>query len=153
MRSCGIQLKVISLEQLKISILDVSLKITILRLQLHLPGANESPVSGLLTILFISQDSCMIHFYASAFRCRRHYSFRLSVRSYVHPSKDWNTLFAFVHGSVGLSNQLWPFFSGIFWVPMRSLPQCTSFVMIEYIVYILYWYAPLSSGRIKTLIT
>ena len=41
MRSCNIHLKAISLEMLKISILDMSLKITYLRLQPHLPRANE----------------------------------------------------------------------------------------------------------------
>ena len=36
-----IHLGTISQEMLEISILDVSLKIVIVRLQLHLPGANE----------------------------------------------------------------------------------------------------------------
>ena len=48
-------------------------------------------------------------FYASAFRRRRHYVFRLSVRPSVHPSEAWNTLFWHVHGSVGPPDQLWPF--------------------------------------------
>ena len=42
MRSCGIHLRVILQEMLKISSLDMNLNITNLRLQLHFPGANES---------------------------------------------------------------------------------------------------------------
>ena len=38
---CGIHLRVILHEILKISIIDKSLKINILRLQVHLPGADE----------------------------------------------------------------------------------------------------------------
>ena len=53
-------------------------------------------------------------FYASAFRRRRHYIFRLSVRPSVHPSarlsEAWNTLFWPVHGSVGPPDQPWPFY-------------------------------------------
>ena len=41
MKPCGIHLRAISHEMLKISILDVSLKITNLRLQPHFPGTNE----------------------------------------------------------------------------------------------------------------
>ena len=44
-------------------------------------------------------------FYASAFRHRRHYVFGLSVR----PPKAWNNLFSPVHGSIGPSDQPWPF--------------------------------------------
>ena len=40
-RSYGIHLMVISQEMLKISILDISLKIIDLRLQTHFQGANE----------------------------------------------------------------------------------------------------------------
>ena len=46
------------------------------------------------------------NFYAAAFRRRRHYVFGLSVR----PSEAWNTLFWLVHGSVGPSDQPWPFY-------------------------------------------
>ena len=47
--------------------------------------------------------------YASAFRRRRHYVFRLSVRPSVGPSEAWNALFPPVHWSVGPSDQPWPF--------------------------------------------
>ena len=40
-RSYGIHLKAISQEMLKISVFDMSLKMSNLRLQPHLPGANE----------------------------------------------------------------------------------------------------------------
>ena len=50
-------------------------------------------------------------FYASAFRRRRHYVFGLSVRPSVHPSEARNTLFPPVLGSVGPSDQPWPFYS------------------------------------------
>ena len=40
-RSCGIHLRLITDEMLKISLLDVSLKIIDLKLQPHLPGASE----------------------------------------------------------------------------------------------------------------
>ena len=40
-KSCGIHLRAISHEMLKICTLDVSLKITNLRLHPHLPGTNE----------------------------------------------------------------------------------------------------------------
>ena len=39
--SCGIHLKAISQEMIKISILEMSLQITNLRSQLYLPGVNE----------------------------------------------------------------------------------------------------------------
>ena len=41
MRSCNIHLRSIPYEMIKISILDVSLKIADLKLQLYLPGANK----------------------------------------------------------------------------------------------------------------
>ena len=47
MRSCGFHLRAILQEMPQVCILDLSLKITNLRLQLHLPGANE------LTYLFL----------------------------------------------------------------------------------------------------
>ena len=62
------------------------------------------------------------HFYASAFRRRRHYVFGLSVRPSVRPSvcpsvrpsvrpsEAWNTLFWPVHGSVGPPDQPLPFY-------------------------------------------
>ena len=46
-----------------------------------------------------------INLYASAFRRWRHYVFGLFFR----PSDAWNTLFSSVHGSVGPSDQPWPF--------------------------------------------
>ena len=48
-------------------------------------------------------------FYASAFRRRRHYVFGLSVCPSVRLSETWNNLFSHVHGSVGPSDQPWPF--------------------------------------------
>ena len=53
---------------------------------------------------------CVTHFYASAFRRRRHYVFGLSVRPSVRPSEAWNTLFWHVHGSVGPPDQPQPFY-------------------------------------------
>ena len=41
MKSCGIHITVISQEMLEISLLDMPLKITYLRLQAYLPGVNE----------------------------------------------------------------------------------------------------------------
>ena len=41
MRSCGIHLKEIPQQMILLSILEMTLKIIDLRLQLHLPGANE----------------------------------------------------------------------------------------------------------------
>ena len=52
-----------------------------------------------------------MHFYASAFRRWRHYVFGLPVRPSVRPSEAWNNLFSSVHGSVGPSDQPWPFSS------------------------------------------
>ena len=49
------------------------------------------------------------HFYAPAFRHRRHYVLGLSVCPFVRLLEAWNTLFSPVHGSVGPSDQLWPF--------------------------------------------
>ena len=51
-----------------------------------------------------------MHFYASAFRRRRHYVFGLSVRPSVRPSEAWNTLFWPVHRSVGPPDQPLPFY-------------------------------------------
>ena len=45
MKSCGIHLRAISHEMLKIATLDVSLKITNLRLHPHLPGTNELSIT------------------------------------------------------------------------------------------------------------
>ena len=45
--SCGIHLMTISQEMLKISILDMSLKITSWGINVDLPGANELKGSGL----------------------------------------------------------------------------------------------------------
>ena len=44
---CGIPLRAISQKMLKDFILEMSLKITNLRLQLHLPGANELNWAGI----------------------------------------------------------------------------------------------------------
>ena len=49
-------------------------------------------------------------FDASAFRRQRHYVFGFSVRPSVRPSEARNTVFPPVHGSVGPSDQTWPFF-------------------------------------------
>ena len=46
-----------------------------------------------------------IFYYASAFRRRRHYVFRVVCRS-----EAWNNLFSPVHGSVGPSDQPWLFY-------------------------------------------
>ena len=63
---------------------------------------NTFPFEARLRYLPLAPKDC----YASAFRRRRHYVFRLSV----HPSEAWNTLFWPVHGSVGPPDQPWPFY-------------------------------------------
>ena len=55
MRSCGIHLRAISQERLKISMLDISLKIINLILQPHLPGNNELTHWGRVTHICVSK--------------------------------------------------------------------------------------------------
>ena len=61
-----------------------------------------------------SNAHMVLSFYASAFRRRRHYVFGLSVlpsvRPPVRPSEARNTLVPPVHGSIGPSDQPWPFY-------------------------------------------
>ena len=54
MRSCGIHLKAISQEMLKIAVLDIILKMTKLKLQPHLPGANKLTHWGRVTHICVS---------------------------------------------------------------------------------------------------
>ena len=60
MKSCGIHLRTISQEMFKISILDMSVKLDNLRLQLHLPRANVLITSQCVTHLDITphHDHC-----------------------------------------------------------------------------------------------
>ena len=50
MRYCGIHLSAVSQEIINIYILDMSLKITNLNVQLHLPGVNEFKIHLLLKL-------------------------------------------------------------------------------------------------------
>ena len=68
------------------------------------------PNSFLVAIIIFTNNWNIFVSYASAFRRRRHYVFRLSVRPSVRPSEAWNALFWPVHGSVGPPNQPWPFY-------------------------------------------
>ena len=64
---CGIHLRTISQEMLEITILVISLKITNLRLQPHILGANELIINRHQTISKISVGSISIGIWATTF--------------------------------------------------------------------------------------
>ena len=89
MQSCGIRLRVISQEMLKIYILDMDLEITNSRLQPHLPAANELTYwdQGKIFRLIFSNKN---------FQLRLSSSMNGSVRPSVRPSVCPSHLFDYV---------------------------------------------------------
>ena len=67
-RSCGIFTKAVSWEMFKISILDLSLKNTYLKLQPHLPGNNELTITKTQSANHVHNSWDVLHVWMKSYR-------------------------------------------------------------------------------------